>query len=349
MQTVYNLICRLFVKLKDSMCVNMKIRLSNYLKGIFNRQTVASVILLFGMVWILMRSTDVMTLDNILYLIVRDSYIPLLAAGLMLVIPAGCIDLSLGGQIALISATIAYLSAKNASFGIVIVAAVLMGAICAGINAFVITKIKISPYIVTLATQMLFKGLASGIFYTVSTAHVLPYSFRLKLRSLLFGIPIDVYLGLVAIVLVTFILTHTYLGVHIKAVGADEKTARKNGVDVNKVKLTIYMICSMLTVMATLVYNAKLGTASAVNVQSIDLTAIVIVYMSGGAFIHLYRTNMLGMIIGIVLSIAVVEIVENGMIFLGMSTEIRMAIEGIFFIVGICFGKLNEKNFNIDE
>ena len=169
--------------------------------------------------------------------------------------------------------------------GIVIVAILAIGMLLGMINAFVIIKLKVSPFITTLGTMSVFQG--AVLFYSKIPLGGVPKRFRFIADGSLFIFPFSVLLFLLLIIGCYLILNQHKIGRHLYAVGANEYVAQLSGIAVNRVKFFSYTICGVLAGVASIYLAARMaggGPKVGSGYELDSITAIVIggVSLAGG-------------------------------------------------------------------
>jgi ribose transport system permease protein len=216
----------------------------------------------------------------------------LMAIGLTLVMVAGGIDLSIGSIMGVSALTALTL---DRVFGLpsalVLLIAVLVGAVLGAFNGLFIAVFKTRPFITTLVTLILFRGIAVWMLSTFGSQIGPPDPndpvWALLGKGAIASIPMSWIFFLLVLVVAHLALTRSRWGWHVTAVGSDRRSARRNGVRVNGVVFSTYVISGTLAACAGLVSTARLGRADA-NIgdgsELVVLTAVVLggVSLAGG-------------------------------------------------------------------
>jgi ribose transport system permease protein len=191
-----------------------------------------------------------LTLDNFLNVLRRSSVYGIIAVGMTFIIISGGIDLSVGSLLALCgmfaAGTMIVLGGGEPSVGIMVVGTVtglLAGAVGGVISGGLITKLKLQPFIATLGTMSLYRGIAL-VMYDGQPINV--SSYRYLGEGTLAGIPISVLLFLVVIAVAGAILQFTRFGRHTYAIGSNVEAAHHAGVRVDRTLIGIYTLGGIL-------------------------------------------------------------------------------------------------------
>lgn len=274
---------------------------------------------------------------NLVNVMMQIAINALLATGMTFVILTGGIDLSVGSVAALsgIVATVIIKLFPNASIltSVTVIAgtAVLIGGVCGAFMAFNIAKLRVAPFIATLAMMSIARGLA--YVYTESKpVFGLPDSFGwMGLRYI--G-PVPVMVIVMAIVLITahIVLTRTCFGRYVYAVGSNEEVSKLSGINVAKIKFYVYIISAVLAALGGAALASRLQAGQPNAAQGYELNAIAAVAMGG--------TSMSGGRGGIAqttLGLIIIGIINNALSLLGVSSYWQTIAMGLIILVAVIF------------
>ena len=253
----------------------------------------------------------------------------ILALGMTLIIITGGIDLSVGAAMGLCAVAFGMTFQYTGSLVLSCVAAMLAGGLGGAVNGALVSKIKVHPLIVTLATYAAFRGIAEGLSQGVSYSQF-GDAFSQIARGKWFGVPIPAYLFLVLAVACAIFLSKTPAGRFIYAIGHNEKAARFSGIQVDRIKFWLYTISGMLAGLATLVYVSRFDTAKADAGTGFELEIITAVVV-GGTSIFGGRGNIAGTVLGLLL-------IHETRLFVGrywQMDELKAIIIGALLIASI--------------
>jgi ribose transport system permease protein len=173
------------------------------------------------------------------------------------------LDLSVGSTVALVSIVGAF-AMRNYGVGLGVLAALACGAAAGLVNGLVITKLKVFPFIATLATLSIFSGLALSLSAGVPVTGV-PVDFSDLAYELMFGIPVPVVIAAAVLVVSHVILTYTRLGRRIYAVGGNEEAARLSGINIDGVKLAAYALSGFCAAVGSVILTARVASGQPGN------------------------------------------------------------------------------------
>ena len=268
--------------------------------------------------------------SNLYNILTGSTYIIIAGMGILFVMMTGGIDLSVG----YIMATAACLAFVMISAGIPVVITILLcvlvGFAMGLVNGFLAAKLKLFPLIITLATQMIFQGIALTISGG-STYYSLPDSFRAIFITEFLGVPMDVWIALICVVLAWFVLNKLRFGRDVLAVGGNKECARLSGIKVDLVTMLCYAICGAVFAFAGMDMIAQQNSASAssAGIEFTCLTAAIIggISMMGGK----------GNVVGLVFGIFIMQIIANGMQLAGLGSYAQYIVKGVILIAAVAF------------
>ncbi len=279
-------------------------------------------------------------LDNLTNVLTRSAFIAVIGVGATYVIAAGGLDLSVGSMAAFVaSVMILFMNAGGGDGGPGLIAAGMalalgVGMACGLGNGLVTTLGRIEPFIVTLGTMGIFRGLTVWLAGGGSIAiksQALRASYRPVYFGTVFGIPIPVLVILGVAFLGAFVLRRTAFGRHVEAVGSNEEVARYSGINVGAVRTTTYVIQGLCVAAAVLIYVPRLGAATATTGLLWELQAITAVVIGGTAL-----RGGIGRVWGTVCGALILEIVGNIMVLSSFVSEYLIgAVQGAIIIVAM--------------
>lgn len=220
------------------------------------------------------------TVRNLSNVLRQMSMVGLSAIGMTFVIISGGIDLSIGAVIGLTGVIAAQLSGTSVFLAVLL--PVLTGLVIGFVNAFVVTRLKIVPFIATLAVQMAVRGVAY-VITDMRSVSVMDESgvFTFIGRDYLLGIPFPVVLFAVAAFVASLVLGRTTYGRSVYAIGGNESAAQMMGVQVERSQFISYIMTGGLSALAGVVLCSRLGAGQPVSGQGWEMDAIAAVAIGG--------------------------------------------------------------------
>ena len=276
--------------------------------------------------------------ENVLLSLLTQSVIIGTAAiGMTLIIIAGGSDLSVGSIIALCGVAAATLVNSSYPPIVVLAATLAFGAACGLLIGGLTVGLKLLPFIITLGTMQIFRG--AGKVATDGTPVNLPFdetAYKAWMGGP--GIPWGVWLMLFLALAFTLLLRHTRFGRHIFAVGSNSQTATLCGVNVAKVKLSVYMIGGALAGLSAMMNMAKSSQGDPTTAMGWELDIIAAVVI-GGASLSGGEGTVLGAVIGALL----MTTIRTGCALNGIPTPWTEVITGAIIVIAVIIDRLRHR------
>jgi ribose/xylose/arabinose/galactoside ABC-type transport system permease subunit len=264
---------------------------------------------------------------NLFNVVRQSATIGIVAVGMTFVIITGGIDLSVGSIVAAASVVAtSYATNNNISFPlwVAILLGILVGAAFGAFNGFFVAKMKVAPFIVTLATLTIARGFA--LIYTSGSA-----VFNLTSEFNEIGKNATPIIIFVCVILVgVFLLNFTKFGRHIFAVGGNEQTAIVSGVNVIWTKFSAYIIAGVCAAIAAIVLSARTETGQPASADGYELDAIAAVVIGGSSL-----SGGVGSVIGTVVGMLIIGIVTNGLELMNVSSYMQKIVKGAIILVAV--------------
>ncbi|MGB7159093.1 MAG: ABC transporter permease [Tepidisphaeraceae bacterium] len=295
------------------------------------------------------RANTFLNTDNLIDGIATPmSYYAIMAMGLTLVIICGGIDISVGSTMALaglITAWTLQQFPRDASPAIVtplsIALPLAVGLACGLINGAFVVGLRMHPFIVTLGTLSIFRGIANVLPFGVKTlpraGRPLPdASVTHWFRAELFGMQLWPLIATLIVIAAGYVyLRLCVAGRETYAVGGNEEAARFSGINVNRVKLRVYAVSGLLAGLAGLVSLGRFGTISTSSAVGYELT-VVAAAVVGGASLAGGRGAALGALLGTL----ILAMIENAINILHLNQEYKNIIVGLSIIVAVALDRV---------
>lgn len=297
-----------------------------------NFEWVLLIVLFFEVAAFSRISTNFLTWSNAFEIARLSVEMGLLAVALTPVIVAGGIDLSVGSLLGLSAVLFGMMCQKfQVPLPGAAILTVAVGLLGGGLNALLITRLRVPPLIVTLGTYSLYRGLAEGLTRGIENYTVFSPGFLYLGQGYLFGlVPAQLPLFVVVVVGFWLLLHRTALGRGLGATGFSEEGTRYAGIPVVKHLALVYVLCGLASSLAALVYVAHLGQAKADAGTGYELMAITAVVL-GGTSIFGGR----GTVHGTLLGLFVIVILQNGLRLAALPTELAGILTGLLLIGAI--------------
>ncbi|MGW8145128.1 MAG: ABC transporter permease [Anaerolineales bacterium] len=265
----------------------------------------------------------------------------LLAIGELFVIITGGIDLSVGSMTALTGVIAATLMVKGVgsinalSIPLAIIIVFFLAGLVGLWHGFSVTKMRIPPFIITLGTWLMARGLATYITRGYPIVFESDFPFLILGQGDLFQIPIMFIILVVIAIITSFTLNSTTLGRHIYAIGGNIEAARVSGVHVNRVRIYCYITSSVLACLVGIILASRLGQGTPTVGTAYELWAIAAAVIGGTS---LFGGE--GSVFGVILGAAIMGVMINGMVLLNISSYLQNVILGIVLVIAVTYDTL---------
>lgn len=266
----------------------------------------------------------------------------IMALGMTFLIMSGGIDLSVGSMLALVSVTIGFIYQAGLPLGAAILAGLLAGMLCGALNGFLTVYGDIHPFVVTLGTMSLFRGLA---YATTGGNAVSKYPdwFAIFGGKYLGVIPIQVIYFIIIVFVMFILLKKTRLGSYVAAIGYNEQATYFSGVPARRIRFALYILSGVLVAIASTIYTSRVWTARGNSGMGIEMLTIAAVVL-GGTDINGGKGSILGTMLGVF----IVAFLENGVVLAGIPSAWGSMIEGGLLAFGVVINMKFHADFQIN-
>jgi len=279
----------------------------------------------------------------------------ILAIGMTYVITTSGIDLSVGSVVGLSGMIAGGLIREGLvlqAFGytvyfsipVVILLTLVVGMAVGFVNGIIITKFNVAPFIATLGTMYVARGLAllrSGgatFPHLVGSPELGNTGFGLLGRGVFLGLPVTIWIFIGIGLLAAFILKKTPLGWHILAVGGNQRSAGLSGVNVDRVKIYVYMFSGLCAAVVGLIATSELMAAHPATGATWELNAIAAAVLGGTSM-----SGGIGNIGGTIVGAFVIGVLNDGMIMSGVSSFWQQIIRGTIIVAAVMIDQFQRK------
>jgi ribose transport system permease protein len=295
------------------------------------------VLIVFG----LLRPQTFLTWGNFEVMLLQTAVVGTAALGMTLIIISGGIDLSVGANIALCTVAVALLLTAGAPPLVAALGGVAMGAANGLLIGGIITRLRLTPFIVTLGMWGAVRGLAKGlageqmVFAPQTWLNDLLTSLRQESWMLL---PSGVWLTLVLAFLTAGILRYTRFGRHVYAVGSNELTARLCGIRVERTKVLIYTLGGAFAGIAGVLQFSYLTLGDPTTALGLELDVIAAVVIGGGSL-----AGGEGSVPGSLIGALIMTIVANGCTKLGLDNWVQEIVTGLIIVLAVALDRFRHR------
>ena len=294
-----------------------------------------TLILLF--VSLSIASPHFLTNTNLSSVVRQTAVINIMALGMTLIIVSGGIDLSVGAILAMAG----LLGTMAMEKGQPILAGILIGVLAGGfwgfVNGLLTTRLRINPFIVTLGTL----GIVRGLTLIISNGlpvHQIPRQFSFLGEGNVLGVPFVLWVLMACALIVHVIMEHTKLGRYAFAIGSNPDAAWYAGIPVSFHTTAVYTIGGLLTGLSGMIEASRLMTGQPTAGQGYELQAIAAVVIGGGSL-----RGGEGSVVGTLVGAFIMGLLSNGSDLLGISPYLQQAIIGAVIILAVTFDELRKR------
>ena len=274
-----------------------------------------------------------LTTGNLMTILRQTSINAVIATGMTFVILVGGIDLSVGSVLGFTGAIAATMISGGTNIVVVILTVLILGTFIGFVNGSLITVGRLQPFIATLGTVTLLRGLllvfsqgrpigtgnteGSGLFNAIG-------------RGFFGPIPIPVYLMLFIFIIAYYMLNHTRMGRYIYSTGSNEEATMYSGIKTNRVKLFVYAASGMMASIAGVLITARLGSAQPTAGAGYELDAIAAVVLGGTSM-----AGGIGTITGTAIGALIIGVLNNALNIMQVSSYYQDVAKGIVILVAV--------------
>jgi rhamnose transport system permease protein len=271
-----------------------------------------------------------MTVDNLLNQGRLMTEVALMALPMTFIIITGGIDLSVGSMLGL-TAILLGVFWKNVGMPLplAVVSAIVASSFAGFFNGLLITRLRVPPLIMTLATLALYRGLAEGISQARSVRGY-PESFFIFGQGEVLGVPTQLWILVVAVIVYWVVLSRTTFGRALYAIGHNETAARYSAIKVDRIKLIIYTLSGLMSGLAGAIFVSRVSTTRSDMGTGLELDVIAAVVLGGTSIF-----GGVGTIAGTVLGFTLIQLLKNGLTLTGVKGDASIVVIGTVLILSI--------------
>lgn len=334
--------------------VNKNTLMMLLLKG---RTFIALIVLL---IYFSFNAPNFTTASSVILMLKHASIYGLLALGMSMVIITGGIDLSVGAVVGLVGMIIGGLMIEGfrlpwvsgtiyPNVPMILIVVCIMAVLIGLISGTLISYVNIPAFIATLGTMYICRGFAmlrngGATFPNLFGSPELNNLGFDKIGSgtiTSLNIPYSILIFLVMALISWFIMTKTPLGNQIYAVGGNERAAALSGIQTKKVKLFVYMFSAFCSAICSIIMTSQLRAAHPATGESWEMNAIASVVLGGTSM-----AGGVGTIGGTIIGVLVIQVLNDGMVMMGVSAFWQMVIKGVVIILAVMIDQI-QKNLQM--
>ncbi len=317
----------------------------------------ASVFILLAVLCVIsaIKTETFFTWNNLVYnLLTNAAYLGIIACGMTLVMIAGGFDLSVASTTAVCSVVVVLLLQGFAGHGlwlaipVALVGGIVVGMLLGSMNGILVSYVGVNPFVVTLSTMLIFRGIALVITHGGQTIMV-PLSQSNSFRQIYWGrvslfgsdayqLPVPILIFIAVFILCFYLLRFTRFGHYVYATGGNETASWLAGINTSLVKATTYAITGCTCAIAAAIYTGMSSTAQAASYQGLEMLVIASVIV-GGTPLGGGRGSLLCTLSGLLL----LSVIENLLAQFGVHEEYRNIVRGSIILIAVTIDVLVRK------
>ena len=297
---------------------------------VVSQELVLLVALVVALAILSVTANRFMTVGNLLNQGRLMTEVALVALPMTFIIITGGIDLSVGSMMGL-TAILLGVFWKNVGvpLPLAVVGAIAASCVAGFFNGLLITRVRVPPLIMTLATLALYRGLAEGISQARSVRGYPEWFFVLGQGEVL-GVPTQLWVLFVAVIVFWVVLSRTTFGRSLYAIGHNETAARYSAIKVDRIKLVIYTLSGLMAGIAGAIFVSRVSTTRSDMGTGLELDVIAAVVLGGTSIF-----GGVGTIAGTLLGFTLIQLLKNGLSLTGVKGDATIVVIGTVLILSI--------------
>lgn len=287
------------------------------------------LILLVLMVCMGIVSREFFSLGNLKNVGIQASVNAVLSIGMLMVIIIGGIDLSIGAILALAGIVSAYLMKAGCPIFWAMLISCFAGAVLGAVNGFIVTYMKLPPFVATLGTTGIFRGTALLITNGLPVSQ-LPSGVRTIGQGSLLGIPNPIVIMILVAVIIHIVLVYTSYGRSLYAIGSNFEATFLSGVSVNRNMMATYIVEGLLAAVAGIILLGRLSVAQPNAATGYESNAIAAAVIGGASF-----SGGRGSVVGALIGALIISVLNNGFTLLGLNSFVQQIAIGVVVVLAV--------------
>ena len=282
-------------------------------------------------------SPSFLTLRNLLNIVRQSSIHGVMAVGMTFVILTAGIDLSVGSVLALTGVLCASFEHAGLPVVLIVIVTLGIGALIGSVNGLIITKGKVTPFVVTLGMMSVARGLAH-IYTDGQPISGFGDSFRYIGANNFLGVPVPIIIFVLTLLIAAVVLRDTRLGRYTYAIGGNEEAVRLSGINVDRFKIAAYAISGLTAALGAVILTSRLNAGESIAGMGYELDVIASVVI-GGTSLMGGRGSVWGTFIGALL----IGTINNEMNLLTIPSYWQLVVKGSIIVGAALIDRLREK------
>ncbi len=274
-------------------------------------------------------SDKFLTIDNQLNILRSASVAMIVGVGMVFVISARHIDLSVGSMLGIVASLTGFLVLAGYPIIVTFAFAVFAGTMFGLLNGVIVGYLRVPALLATLGTLVLLRGTVQQVMY--GTAHVrFPPEFVALGQGETLGVPNLIWVAAIAVIIGHFVLTRLRYGSHILAIGGDPQAARIAGINVRRLTIISFVVQGILVAIAAFLLMGRMNSAHPSLGQGLELHIIAGVILGGTSLF-----GGVGKVWGMAIAMYLIAILENGLLLAGAGLFWQQILLGVLLIISV--------------
>lgn len=268
------------------------------------------------------------TSSNIFSILQQIAVNGIISVGMTYVILLGGIDLSVGSIVAFTGLVVALAMKSGIPVIISLLIGIVVGALIGLLNGILISKIKLQPFVATLGTMTMFRGLA----YTITNGqpvYQLPEFFT-GIAGFIGPVPKPVIMMILVFIIGGYTLKYTRFGRHMYAIGGNRVASQLSGINVKKQEIWVYTLSGVCCAIAAILLTSRMGSAVATAADGYELDAIAAVAIGGTSM-----SGGKGSVSGTLIGALIIGVIANGLNLLNVQQGPQRFVKGLIIILAV--------------
>ncbi len=274
-------------------------------------------------------SKHFLSINNFLNIGIYSAITGITATTMTLVLIQGCIDISVGGIMALTGMVCALLLKSGVPTVVAIIASFILGILCGAFNGIMVSKAKINSMITTLSTMSIFRGIAylsnDGISIVINDA-----PFKWIGRGYIGALPFIIILMIVIFVIIWYVSKNTAFGRKVYATGSNLRASYLSGINTDNVIWIVYTLNGMMAGVSGILMAAQSGAGLPIAGEGYEMT-IISACILGGTSLNGGKGSIWGTFLGIIM----LTTISNGLTMLAVPTFWQQIIKGVILLISV--------------
>ena len=270
------------------------------------------------------------TTNNLMGVARAFSLTAIMSIGMVMVIITGGIDLSVGSVMGLSALVTALCFAAGLPTAAAIIAGLSVGLVFGAVNGVLVTMVGLPPFIATLGTLSIGRGLMYIVTHGVPVTPETPEVFSFLGQGYVGFVPVPVVIMIVLTIVFSVIMKKTRFGRHVYATGGNEAAARLSGVKTNRIKLAVYTLSGLISSLAGIISFSRYLSAEPASGFGAELDVIAAAAIGGASL-----AGGVGSVAGAVIGAALTGVIANGVVLMNINTYAQQAITGAVILIAV--------------